>query len=287
MRIPVHTCETGTFRYHGHRLGYEIHGSGRRVIVLLHGLLLDANINRGLAHAFAEQGYRVVLLDLLGHGTSEKPADAALHRFDRYARQVVALLDHLGVERAVVGGLSLGADVALQVATIAPERVAGLIAEMPVMENATPFAALLFVPLLLGVQFGGPVARLYTGLMRRIPRPRNDLITGVLNTLSTPPEAIAAVLHGILVGPVAPEIEQRRAISAPTLVIGHERDLLHPFTDAVNLAEQIPGASFLQANSILELRTKPARLLPHILDFLDGIDFGRAAQPRQRAGAQP
>ena len=269
----MHVVNTGSFGYQSHELRYEEHGSGDRVVVLLHGLLLDANVNRGLARAFASHGYRVILLDLLGHGRSDKPVDARLHRFDRYAEQVVALLDHLNIDKAVIGGVSLGADVTLQVAVMAPERVQGLIVEMPVMEDATPFAALLFVPLLLGVQFGGPVARWTSKLWRRVPRTRIDTLNSVLNLLSAPPEVTAAVLHGILVGPVAPEIERRRGISVPTLVIGHKRDLLHPFTDATNLVEEIPGAQFLQANSILELRLRPGRLTPQILDFLDGSVF--------------
>jgi len=269
----LHVVNTGSFDYQGHKLHYEEHGSGDRVAVLLHGLLLDANVNRGLARAFASHGYRVILLDLLGHGRSDKPEDARLHRFDRYAEQVVALLDHLDIDKAVIGGVSLGADVSLQVAVMAPERMHGLIVEMPVMENATPFAALLFVPLLLGVQFGGRVARLTSKLWSRVPRTQYDTLNSVLNLLSAPPGVTAAVLHGILVGPVAPDIERRRRISVPTLVIGHKRDMLHPFTDATNLVKEIPGARFLEANSLLELRVRPERLTCQIVDFLDGIVF--------------
>src|SRR6185503_3247049 len=63
-----------------------------------------------------------------------------------------------------------------------------------------------------------------TSLVRRLPRTGIDLVDSFLGTLSMEPEVIAAVLHGILVGPVAPEIEERRAITAPTLIIGHEND---------------------------------------------------------------
>src|SRR5262249_61250020 len=121
----------------------------KRLTVRTPGLLLDAGTNRQRARSLAEQGYRVAPLDLLGHGTSDKPAHATQHRMDRYARQVVALLDELGVERAVIGGISLGANVSLHVAVHAPERVAALLVEMPVVEWATPAAATLFVPLFL------------------------------------------------------------------------------------------------------------------------------------------
>jgi pimeloyl-ACP methyl ester carboxylesterase len=96
------------------------------------------------------------------------------------------------------------------------------------------------------------------------------------------PEAIAAVLHGILVGPVAPEIEERCAIAAPTLIIGHEHDLIHPFSDAENLAQQIPDARLVHARSMFELRLAPERLTGEIVGFLDEV-----FSPREPVRAVP
>jgi pimeloyl-ACP methyl ester carboxylesterase len=265
------TMTFGRLRYQGYELGYEIHGTGEPTIVLTNGLLLDAGVNRELARTLAAHGFRVVLLDLLGHGTSDKPPHATQHRMDRYARQVLALLDELGIERAVIGGVSLGANVSLHVAVQAPERVIALLIEMPVLEWATPAAASLFVPLLLAVSFGRRVFGLVTSLVRRLPRTGVDVLDSFLGTMSMEPEAIAAVLHGILVGPVAPEIEQRRAIVAPTLIIGHENDLIHPFSDAENLTEQLPHARLVQARSMIELRWNPERLTREIVRFLDEV----------------
>jgi pimeloyl-ACP methyl ester carboxylesterase len=261
----------GKFRYQDYDLGYEVHGTGDPTIVLTNGLLLDAGVNRQLARSLAAHGFRIVLLDLLGHGTSDKPHHASQHRMDRYARQVVALLDELGVERAVIGGVSLGANVTLHVAVQAPERVVALLVEMPVLEWATPAAASLFVPLLLAVSFGRRLFGFFTSLVRRLPRTGIDLLDSFLGTLSMEPEAIAAVLHGILVGPVAPQIEERRAITAPTLIIGHENDLIHPFSDAENLAEQITHARLVQAHSMVELRLQPERLTREIVRFIESV----------------
>ena len=153
---------------HGqYRLGYEIYGSGDRVLVWLHGLLLDANLSRDLARTLAAQGNRVVLLDLLGHGRSDKPRHAGPHRMDLYAEQVLCLLDELAVDQAVLGGVSLGTNVSLIAAVRAPERVRGLILEMPVLESATPAAALVFLPLLLQVHYARTPLRL--GLLGRLP----------------------------------------------------------------------------------------------------------------------
>ena len=145
----------GRFHHQGYALGYEVHGEGERVIVLTNGLLLDAGVNRQLARSLAAQGFRVVLLDLLGHGTSDKPHHATQHRMDRYARQVVALLDELGVQRAVVGGVSLGANVSLHVAvqapspqsTLAPEQLSAAQSieqgPFPQRSSKSPHASLL------------------------------------------------------------------------------------------------------------------------------------------------
>lgn len=261
--------EHGSFRLDGSRLAYEVYGSGDRVLVYLHGLLLDSQMNRALARTLAARGNRVVLLDLLGHGRSDKPLRASEYRMDGYAHDVVGLLDHLGVERAVIGGVSLGAGVSLQVAVHAPGRVQGLLIEMPVLEWAVPAAAMIFTPLLLVMHYAGTPAGWFASAFQRMPRTGNDLLNSGLDTLSSRPEVVKAVLHGILTGPVTPTEEQRRAISAPTLVVAHGRDLIHPFSDAQALAKILPNGRLESAVSILELRVAPGRLTGRIADFLD------------------
>jgi len=257
-----------SFVWNGRHLGYETYGEGDRVLVLLHGLLMDARLNRGLARALAGGGHRVILLDLLGHGASDKPVHAAEYRLDVYTEQVVALLDHLRVERAVVGGLSLGANVALHVAAGHPERAQGLVLEMPVLERAVPAAALTFVPALLAVHYALPAARIVSRMAAWASRGRSELVGGVLAPLTSPPEVTTAVLHGILVGPTVPTVEERRGVQAPTLVLGHRADLIHPFSDAAALVRQMPDARLVKARSIVELRLRPRRLVGEIERFL-------------------
>lgn len=261
--------QIGHFQSDGLRLYYEIHGSGPQLVVLTHGILLDSRMNRSLAADLAERGFRVALLDLPGHGQSDKPRHASAHRMDSYARHVIALLDALGAQQAAVGGVSLGANVALQVAVLAPERVRALVVEMPVLEWATPGAALVFLPLLLGVHYAAPVVRQVARLAHHIPDTGIGGLDALVGTLRMQPEEAAAVLHGMLVGPITPTYEQRHAISSPTLVIGHKIDFVHPFTDADHLTRQLPNARLLEARSILELRTVPARLTNQIADFLE------------------
>jgi pimeloyl-ACP methyl ester carboxylesterase len=261
----------GSYVWNHRRLGYETYGAGHRVVVLLHGLLMDTRINRGLARALADRGYRVVLLDLLGHGASDKPTHAAEYRIDVYADQVVGLLDHLRVDRAVVGGLSLGANVSLHLAAHHPERVTGLVLEMPVLERAVPVAALTFVPALLAVHYAVPVARIASRLAARASLGRSDLLAGILAPLASPPETTTAVLHGIIVGPTVPTVEERRSVRAPALVLGHRADLIHPFSDAEALARQLPHGRLVEADSIVELRLRPRRLIGEIDRFLEEV----------------
>ncbi|MCC5951864.1 MAG: alpha/beta hydrolase [Acidimicrobiia bacterium] len=260
-----------TFRFGDHTLHYEQYGEGDRVVLYLHGLLLSSDINRALARSLAAQGYRVVLLDLLGHGRSDKPPKASAYRMDAYADEVVALLDHLGIDQAVLGGVSLGCNVSLQVAVAAPERVRGMVLEMPVLEWATPAAAMLFTPLLLTMHYAAGPAGALSRLLGRLPATPNDALNGAMALLTASPEVIKSVLHGILIGPVAPTVEQRNAIAAPSLVIAHAHDLIHPFSDAERLAQQLPNGRLEPARSVLELRLFPDRLTAEIAEFLDDL----------------
>ena len=265
------------------RLSYEIYGSGDRVRVWLHGLLLDASLSRGLARRLAARGNRVVLLDLLGHGRSDKPRHAGPHRMDLYAEQVLCLLDELGAEQVVLGGVSLGTNVSLLATVQAPGRVRGLVLEMPVLESAAPAAALVFAPLLVEVHYARAVLRLVSRLASRLPPTGLGPLDSFISAAASDPGEIAAVLHGVLLGPIAPTIDQRRAITAPALVLGHGIDLIHSFADARRLARQLPDARLIRTRIFAELWVRPARLTGEISQFLDRVWAG--SEPRVRLEA--
>jgi pimeloyl-ACP methyl ester carboxylesterase len=273
-----------TLTYGQYQLAYEVYGSGDRVLVWLHALLFDANLGRGLARRLAARGNRVVLLDLLGHGRSQKPRHAGAHRMDLYAEQVRCLLDELGVDQVVLGGVSLGTNVSLLTAAQAPERIRGLVLEMPVLEWATPAAALAFLPLLLEVHYARAALRLVSRAASRLPHSGLGPLDSFINAAGSDPDEIAAVLHGILMGPIAPTIDQRRAITAPALVLGHGIDLIHSFSDAKRLARQLPDARLIRTRTFAELWVRPARLTAEISDFLDRVwAGGEPLEPQRRA----
>jgi pimeloyl-ACP methyl ester carboxylesterase len=273
-----------TFTFDGQRLVYTIHGDGPRVAVLLHGLLFSQRMHDALARELAERGNRVVTLDLLGHGESDRPLEMWRYSMPAFGRQVVALLDALMVPEAVVLGTSLGANVALEVAAAAPDRLRGMVVEMPVLDNALLGCALAFTPLMAALTVGEPAMRAVARAARMIPRRRLPWQADILlDWIRQDPAPSAAVLQGLFFGRTAPPRELRREMTTPALVIGHQHDVVHPFSDAGALAEELPNGRLLQASSLIELRIAPARLTGEIAAFLD--DCWRPRRARRRAVA--
>ncbi len=256
--------------YQGHRIGFDEYGEGERPIVLVHGLLMNRRMFERLGPALAERGNRAICVDLLGHGRSDQPDDLRLYSMPLFGEQVIALLDHLELERAVIGGTSLGANVALELAVRHPERVEGLFVEMPVLDNALAAVAAIFAPILLGLRVGRPAVELSSRLASLIPR--TDFLLDIgLDFARRRPNPTVAVLEGLLLGETAPGREQRKAIDRPALVVGHPRDPLHPFSDSGMLIEELRRARLVEANSILEWRTRPKRLNDELARFLDEV----------------
>jgi pimeloyl-ACP methyl ester carboxylesterase len=259
-----------SFDYQGRRIAYHSYGSGDRVLVLIHGLLMNGRMFSRLGPEMAARGNQVVCVDLLGHGESDKPEDFNAYSMTAFGGQVAALLDHLGLERAVVGGTSLGANVSLELAVAYPERTAGLLIEMPVLDNALIAVAVAFTPVLIASEFGAPLLRLASAVARRIPRSHYLLDIG-LDWVRRDPKTSAMVLQGLLLGRTCPPAAERRTIEAPALIVGHRSDPIHPFSDSDELVEEMPNARLVDADSILEWRLNPGRLNDRLADFLDGV----------------
>jgi pimeloyl-ACP methyl ester carboxylesterase len=307
---PGHVCAAeeyaegvAHFLYEGQRIAYTEHGGGPaavkagggrgatarsspakdRPLILIHGLLLAQTMHSPLARDLAARGNRVITVDLLGHGESERPRDMWRYSMRFFSDQVLALMDHLEFEQAVVMGTSLGANTALEVASAAPERLRGMVIEMPVLDNGLLASALTFTPILVALTFGEPVMKLVARGARAVPRrvlPHYGNV--VLDLVRQDPGPGAAVLQGLFFGRVAPHRSERRTFPAPTLVIGHRRDPVHPFSDAGMLAEELPNARLLEADSLVELRLNPERLTDEIAAFLDEVWSKRAASATRR-----
>jgi pimeloyl-ACP methyl ester carboxylesterase len=275
------------FSYGGQRLAYTVHGEGPPT-VLMPGLLFSQKMQTPLARSLAKRGNQVITFDPLGHGESDRPRQMWRYSIGEFAKQTLTLLDHLELEQAVVGGTSLGANISLELGATSPDRVRGLILEMPVLDNAIPACAAAFTPLLFALTFGEPVMRVVARAVRGLPRSRAPfLIELALDAIAQEPGPSGALLQGILFGRTAPDHLVRPTIETPALVIGHPRDPIHPFSDADMLAGELPSARLIDANSIIELRTHPKRLTAEIAEFVASCwaEEGAAAGGRRRRAA--
>jgi pimeloyl-ACP methyl ester carboxylesterase len=259
-----------SFRFRGHRITYDVHGEGDQALVLIHGLLMNRRMYDGLAPEMASRGLNVVTVDLLGHGLSDRPADLRAHSMTSYADLIADLVDHLNLDRPVIGGTSLGANVSLEFAHRHPEKSRGLFIEMPVLDNAMLAVAMIFVPMMFALRFGAPMLRVVSRIANRVPRSTYLLDIG-LDWIRQDPEPSLAVLQGLMFGRIAPTREERQRIETPALVIGHPADPLHPFSDADMLVEEMPKARLVDANSIFEWRLKPDRLNRELAAFVEEV----------------
>jgi pimeloyl-ACP methyl ester carboxylesterase len=137
--------------------------------------------------------------------------------------------------------------------------------------------AAIFAPLLLGLRAGRPLFEGISRLTSAIPR-SNYMLDIALDWARQKPGPSSAVLEGLLLGETAPHREQRIRIEQPTLIVGHPRDPLHPFSDSGMLAEELPNARLVEANSILEWRLKPERLNAELSAFVEEVFVAPAAR---------
>ena len=244
-----------------------------RPFVMTHGLLWSSRMMERAAALLADE--RVLLLDLHGHGKSDKPIEAARYTWDEFADDVVGLLDHLGIDRAVVGGLSLGANVTLATAHRYPDRVAAMVIEMPVLQRGHPIGKTAFGTMARAYTAGrrvlGPVGR----AISRVPVPRRvPELAAFRDMVSADPRVATAVLTGLLEDePIAEDEASLRRLKMPALVIGHRNDPLHALEDARDLAQRLPDADLVEASSIAEFRLRPARLAEHLRTFLARVEM--------------
>ncbi len=286
----------GSFRFDGQRIAYTEFGGGpaavtkagtrrtnsrgsaaaKRPLILVHGLLLSQKMHHPLARKLAARGNRVITVDLLGHGESDRPRDMWRYSMRSFGEQLIALMDHLEIEQAAIMGTSLGANASLEVAAQAPERLRGMVIEMPVLDNALLVSALTF---------SEPAMKLVSRVTRAVPRRLLPYYGNVLlDLIRQEPGPGGAVLQGIFFGRVAPHRSERRQFVTPALVLGHRRDPVHPFSDAGMLAEELPNARLIEADSLVELRMKPERLTNEIAAFLDELwSSPSSRRPRRTA----
>ncbi len=121
--VAAFHLHAATFNSNGVRIHYTDEGRGDPV-VLLHGLHSSGDINWRMPGIIAHltPHYRVITIDLRGHGRSDKPNDPSAYGV-QLAEDVVRLLDHLHIRRAHIAGYSMGGMIAMKLLVQHPDRV--------------------------------------------------------------------------------------------------------------------------------------------------------------------
>ena len=258
---------------HGHRMAYDDLGSGPAVI-LLHGFPLCRAMWQPQVRALSKVGFRVIAPDLRGFGRSALPAGPAT--MDGYADDVIALMDKLGLGRAVVAGMSMGGYVLFNLCERYPKRLAGAVflltraaaddaagrerrtALAKQVEEGRPqavveaFREILFAPQTLEEK-PGLVAKVRSWLEAA---PAEGLIAG-LEAMRDRRDAL----------PLLPQIR------VPSLVIGAEEDRAVPAEHSRVIAEGIPGArlELLSGAGHMASLEVPNAVNALLLEFLENL----------------
>ncbi len=156
-----------TLQINGTKIAYDDVGQGEPLL-LIHGIYCSRQ-QWGRQVAAFENDYRVITCDLRGHGQSA--ASAGAYSIKLFAEDLLALLDELGLEKAICCGHSFGGLVAQELALSYPERVRGLIlAETMYGLNSTPWEAVtttmlnLWLPQMFGTQISMELAAHFFGM---------------------------------------------------------------------------------------------------------------------------
>lgn len=226
----------------GARIFYEAAGEGPPML-LLHGYPLSGALFARVRDAL-QNDYTVITLDHRGYGLSEAPG--LPHSIEVYASDALAVLDHLGIDQAIIGGMSMGGPITLSMYQTAPERFTGMI----LIDTSAGAAAPPEAGLWRGVE--EVVAKHGLGPVIKALLP--DMLTGETRLMAP---AVSEYLREIMQGATveagrggALALAQRQdftsllgKIEVPTLIIVGTEDSLYPIQVARSMHEQVANSS--------------------------------------------
>ena len=220
----------------GITIGYDDVGTADDVLVLVHGHPFDRTMWRP---QLVRPGWRVIAPDLRGYGGSTVvPGTTPLSTF---AQDIAALLDHLGVDRFVLGGLSMGGQIVLECQRLYGERLRGLLLADTFAQAETPAGRLRRAEMADRLLREGMAGYAHEVLWKMVASgsPAADHVLPMM--LAAPPEGAAAALRGRAQRPDYTDL--LGAISVPTLVVVGADDEFTPIPDAEYLHDRIAGST--------------------------------------------
>jgi pimeloyl-ACP methyl ester carboxylesterase len=235
------------FTHDGLNFHYLDKGRGTP-FVFQHGLGGDVSQPFGI---FAPPpGFRLLAFDCRAHGETRPLGEPERIALACFANDLLTFMDHLGLAAAIVGGISMGAAVALNFTLRFPQRVSGLVLsrpawlDSPMLRNATIYARIAQLIRRYGPERGQELfqqSKEYKEVLSDSPDSANSLIGQFQN-----PRAAETVIKLERIPNDSPSRDRREwnSIQVPTLVLASRQDPIHPFEFGEILAREIPGAEF-------------------------------------------
>ncbi|MBM3290834.1 MAG: alpha/beta fold hydrolase [Candidatus Hydrogenedentes bacterium] len=259
----------------GIRFHYRDEGAGIP-FVYQHGL--GADLSQPFSFfAGGHRDVRLMAMDCRGHGQTRPLGPEERIGIASFADDVVAFMDHRGVDRAVVGGISMGAAIALNIALRYPARVRALVLQRPAWLGQ-PIPDNLRVLVQIGEMIRAHGARRgkelflaspeYAALERESP---DTAASNLAQFDHLRAEETCAKL--VRIPHDAPCADRAwTAVRVPTLVIANRVDPVHPYAFGETLAREIPGAQFAEVTSkSISLERHTAEVRESIEDFIAAL----------------
>lgn len=264
-----------TFDTNATRIHYEVQGKGPAV-VFGHGLGGDLNQPREFVGRLP--AHQLVVWDCRSHGQTQSSSAADQFNFVAFAQDVQALLDHLRIPTAVIGGISMGAAVAARFAVQWPERVNALVLVRPAwLDQPSPPQLRLFTRIAdllesMGAEKGLAVFQEdaeWQAMRRAAPAMADSLCQQFSADRAYERRARLKQI------PAASPIEHWQQVAGlrmPALVVGNRTDPIHPFEFAETWARRLPRAQLVEIPSKSENPAEHQRVFQrHFTRFLSTL----------------
>ena len=238
--------QDGMLDVNGAKIHYVSQGSGMPIL-LLHGYPLSGELFARNRDALAGAGYRVITIDHRGYGKSTAP-DSDPGSLDTYAKDALGVLDALKIQKAVIGGMSMGGPIAFEMYRQAPERFSGLILIDTLANPAGIVEQHIWKGMAQKASTYGPqslapelLKDMLTG-QTRMNRPGDaKILTGIVSQAS-----VAADVAGATVLATRPDsIPTLKTIRVPTLILEGLEDTVYPPEFSMKMQQNIPNAKLV------------------------------------------
>jgi pimeloyl-ACP methyl ester carboxylesterase len=219
-------------------------------VALLHGLTATRRYVVMGSRALERSGHRVIAYDARGHGRSSPAPSRDAYTYEDLGRDLIAVLDDRGIERAVLAGASMGAHTLLWLALNAPDRVAGLVVITPAYDpavNEEEARLARWDALADGLEHGGVEGFIAAQGRPDVPEPWQETVLKVTRQRLSQheyPGAVADALRAVPRSRPFESVDELTAISVPTVIVASddEPDPGHPRAVGEAYAAAIPGA---------------------------------------------